>query len=157
MLPLFPYRGMLRPIIMVLAYAAGAFVLHAANNKPWKRKVLLAEFAVYCFFCDICDVSFPQCGADLFLPPSGVFFGKSRVRSGWQSLGYDSRRLFDSPYYQPPNAGGYHRQHFVVYPHGLSSASAYAAVVASNRSRLRGMQCRDRVRSAVFQARHARR
>lgn len=50
MLPLFPYRGMLRPIIMVLAYAAGAFVLHAAKNKPWKRKVLLAEFAVYCFF-----------------------------------------------------------------------------------------------------------
>ena len=34
MLPLFPYRGMLRPIIMVLAYAAGAFVLHAAKNKP---------------------------------------------------------------------------------------------------------------------------
>lgn len=50
MLPFFPYRGMLRPIIMVLAYAAGAFVLHAAKNKPWKRKVLLAEFAVYCFF-----------------------------------------------------------------------------------------------------------
>lgn len=50
MLPFFPYRGMLRPIIMVLAYTAGAFVLHAAKNKPWKRKVLLAEFAVYCFF-----------------------------------------------------------------------------------------------------------
>lgn len=32
MLPFFPYRGMLRPIIMVLAYAAGAFVLHAAKT-----------------------------------------------------------------------------------------------------------------------------
>lgn len=50
MLPLVPYQGMLRPILMVLTYAAGAFVLHATRNKPCGRKILLAEFIVYCCF-----------------------------------------------------------------------------------------------------------
>ena len=50
MLPLFPYQGMLRPVLMLLAYAAGVFVLHATRNKPCGRKILLAEFIVYCCF-----------------------------------------------------------------------------------------------------------
>lgn len=50
MLPLFPYNGLLRPALMLLAIGLSFFLLHRTRNKPCYRKLLLLTYLGYAFF-----------------------------------------------------------------------------------------------------------
>ena len=50
MLPLFPYNGLLRPALMLLAIGLSFFLLHRTRNKPCYRKLLSLTCLGYAFF-----------------------------------------------------------------------------------------------------------